>query len=290
RSAHRVLVVLDREHDRQVPQRGHVEGLVDLALVGRAIPKIGEADAAIVAVLVREGEARAERHLRADDAVPAVKRVLGAEHVHRAALALRDAGLAPGQLGHDDLGVDPVGEHVAVIAVAGDDAVLAFLQCRLQPDRDGLLADVEMAEPADQAETIELPGLLLEAADQQHLFVEVQQKLRFGLVAAVLLEPLLKATKLEISRTCCGVFRTVPLGLGGIGTGGAGRGDFLCSRPNGGSVRLAYKTAATALATPRMRLPAVALQGAGSISMTYSSGCATLRFLRSSSVARSGST
>src|SRR5690606_33025595 len=156
----------------------------------------------------------------------------------------------------------------------GNDAVLAFLKRGLEPHRDGLLADVEMAEPADQAEAVELPGLLLEAADQQHLFVEMQQQVRIGLEAAVLLEPLLKAAKLEISGTCCGVFRTVPLGLGGIGTGGSGQGDFLCSRPIGGSVRLAYKTDATGLATPRMRRPAAAAQRAGSISMTYSSGCA----------------
>ena len=34
--------------DRQVPQLGHVEGLVDLALVDRAVAEIGQADAAIL--------------------------------------------------------------------------------------------------------------------------------------------------------------------------------------------------------------------------------------------------
>ena len=116
-----------------------------------------------------EREAGAERHLRADDAVAAVKAVLDAEHVHRAALAVGNAGLAPGQLGHDHLGVDAIGEHVAVIAIAGDDAVLADRHRRLQPDRDRFLADVEVAEAADQPEAVELARALLEAADEQHL-------------------------------------------------------------------------------------------------------------------------
>ena len=90
-------------------------------------------------------------------------------------LPLRDARLAAGQLGHDHLGVDAVGEHVAVVAIAGDDAVLADGHRRLQPDRDRFLADVEVAEAADQPEAVELPRALLEAADEQHLAIELEQ-------------------------------------------------------------------------------------------------------------------
>ena len=50
---------------------------------------------------------------------------------------------------------------------------------RLHADDDGLLADIEMAEAADQAHAVELAGLLLEAADQQHVAIVVQQ---FGLI------------------------------------------------------------------------------------------------------------
>ena len=52
---------------------------------------------------------------------------------------------------------------------------LLAVERRLQPDRDRFLADIEMAEAADQAEAVELAGLLLEAADQQHLLVEFEQ-------------------------------------------------------------------------------------------------------------------
>ena len=36
-------------------------------------------------------------------------------------------------------------------------------------DHHRLLADVEVAEAADQAHAVHLPGLFLEPADQQHL-------------------------------------------------------------------------------------------------------------------------
>ena len=71
--AHGVVVVLDHEDDRQLPERRHVEGLVDLALVGGAVAEIGERNIVVAAVLVGEGEAGAERHLGADDAVAAVE-------------------------------------------------------------------------------------------------------------------------------------------------------------------------------------------------------------------------
>src|SRR5205085_6555210 len=105
-----------------------------------------------------------QRRLRADDAVTAVEAVLDAEHVHRAALAARNAGFAAGQLGHDHLGVDAVGEHVAVVTIAGDDAVLAHRHRRLQSHADGFLADVKVAEATDQAEAVELARALLETA------------------------------------------------------------------------------------------------------------------------------
>ncbi len=41
RGAHGVLVVLDDVDHRQLPQRGHVEAFIDLALVGRPVAEIG---------------------------------------------------------------------------------------------------------------------------------------------------------------------------------------------------------------------------------------------------------
>jgi hypothetical protein len=46
------------------------------------------------------------------------------------------------------LGVHAAGQHVAVVAIGGDD-LIAFLQRHLHADDDSFLADIEMAETAD---------------------------------------------------------------------------------------------------------------------------------------------
>src|SRR5438045_8734195 len=107
-----------------------------------------------------EGEPRPDRHLRADDAVAAEEVLLRAEHVHRAALAVRIAAAAPGQFGHDALRVHPAGQHMAVIAVGSDDRV-TLLERGLHTDDDRLLADIEVAETADQPHAVHLAGTLL---------------------------------------------------------------------------------------------------------------------------------
>ena len=63
---------------------------------------------------------------------------------------------------------------MAVVAIAGDDLVARLLD-RLHADRDGFLADVEVAEAADQAHAVELARPLLEPADEQHLAIEAEQ-------------------------------------------------------------------------------------------------------------------
>ena len=64
----------------------------------------------------------------------------------------------------------PRGQHVAVVAIGCND-LIALVDRHLHADHHGLLADVEVAEAADQAHAVELAGLLLEAADEQHLAV-----------------------------------------------------------------------------------------------------------------------
>ena len=173
RCSHGVTVVLDHVDDRQLPQLRHVEALVDLALVGRAVTEIGQAHIAVLAVMVGEGDAGAEGHLRADDAVAAIEMLLLGEHVHGAALALRQAAATAGQLGHDAPGFHSAGQHVPVVAIAGDH-LIAGLRRKLHADDDRFLTDIEMTEPADEAHAVHLPGLLLEAADEQHFPVGVE--------------------------------------------------------------------------------------------------------------------
>src|SRR5205085_9923100 len=132
--------------------------------------EICETDVVVLAIAMREGEAGAERDLRADDAMAAIESLLDRKHVHRAALAVRIATTPAGELRHDPFRVHVAGEHVAVIAVSGDDRVARF-QRHLHPDDDRFLPDVEMAEAADQPHAVHLAGLLFEAADQQHLAI-----------------------------------------------------------------------------------------------------------------------
>ena len=79
---------------------------------------------------------------------------------------------------------------MAVVAISRNDAV-AFLDRRHGADHHRLLADVEVAEAADQAHAVHLPGLFLEAADQQHGVVEIEHLLGrdFGLRRRLALTP-----------------------------------------------------------------------------------------------------
>ena len=55
------------------------------------------------------------------------------------------------------------------------------LQGRLHAHDHRFLADIEMAEAADQPHAVDLARLLFEAADQQHVAVEFQQVIGIGL-------------------------------------------------------------------------------------------------------------
>src|SRR6516164_10198236 len=98
----------------------------------------------------------------------AEKILLHAEHVHGAALALGIAAPASGQLGHHALGFHSTGQHVTVITVSRYH-LIAFFEGHLHADDDGFLSDIKMAEAADGAHSVELAGLFLEPADQQHV-------------------------------------------------------------------------------------------------------------------------
>ena len=80
---------------------------------------------------------------------------------------------APGELRHHAFGVHAAGQHVAMVAVGGDHLITVG-RGHLHADHDRLLADIEMAEAADETHAVELRRLLLEAADQQHLAVGMQ--------------------------------------------------------------------------------------------------------------------
>ena len=93
--------------------------------------------------------------------------------MHRAALPLGIAALAPGQFGEHALGVHARGEHVPVIPVSRDH-LIPVLRRHLHADDNRFLPDIEMAETADQPHAVHLAGLLLEAPDQQHVAIGLE--------------------------------------------------------------------------------------------------------------------
>ena len=116
------------------------------------------------------GDRKAGRH----DAVGPEDPEPGVGDVHRAAAA-PVGSLVPGhQLGEHAHGIQALGQAVAVAAVGGGDDVVGA-QRPARADGRRLLADGEVDEAGDQAVAVELGDPLLEAADQHHAALHLQQ-------------------------------------------------------------------------------------------------------------------
>ena len=123
------------------------------ALVARAIAGKGDCDMALAINLAGNACAHCDRCASADDTVCAQHALVDIGDVHRSALAARNAGLAARQFGHHKFGVDTAQQHMAMVAVPGDDAVLIGQRC-LDTGRDGFLTDIEVAEAANKTEAV----------------------------------------------------------------------------------------------------------------------------------------
>ena len=114
-----------------------------------------------------------------------------------------------------------------VVAIGGDD-LIAGLQGHLHADDDRFLPDVEVAEAADVPHAVELAGLLLEAADQQHRAVGRKLLLaRKGRISGSW-PPLARGRDLgggEDDRTGCGKASLEPCAIPRVV-----RATFACSR------------------------------------------------------------
>src|SRR3954469_5658425 len=179
RRAHPELVVRDHEDDRQLPQRGEVERLAERALVRGAVAELAEHGVLGLLVVGAEPEADRDGEVAADDPVAAHEAALEVEHVHRAAVALRDAVDAAEELGHDVVRARAAHDRVAVRAVGRDEVVAVSHRARGADDR-GLLADREMEEAADLGLRVHLPRALLEAADEHHRPEPLPRGVRLG--------------------------------------------------------------------------------------------------------------
>eukprot|EP00051_Salpingoeca_urceolata_P028870 m.488267 g.488267 ORF g.488267 m.488267 type:complete len:337 (+) comp25687_c0_seq1:273-1283(+) len=167
RSTHAKLIVLTHKDARDVPQLGNVVRLKHLALVGGTVTVEGDADTAVVFVLVGKGDASADGNLGTDNAV--ATKEAGAVHVHRASLAARAARRQTVELTQDGLGRPPHDVCPTVAPVRCDNGVV-FIEGGAHAHGNGLLARVEVEEPTDLLLTVHGVGLRLHPADHSHLF------------------------------------------------------------------------------------------------------------------------
>ena len=131
--------------------------------------------------LGRQRRAADERPAAADDAVGAHHADRQVGHVHRAALAVADAGALAPDLGHHAVDVHALGDAVAVAAVSAGDAVVL---AQVHADAGGrrFLAGVEVHEAGNVAAGKLGVQTLLELADRPHGAVRLEQPLagQFG--------------------------------------------------------------------------------------------------------------
>ena len=119
-----VEVVLADEDDRQLPDRGEVQRLVERADVRGPVAEEADRDLPGAARLRRPRGAGRDRHVRADDGVRAHRAVLDVGEVHRPALAAADAGRPAHQLGHQPAHRRAAQQRVDVAAIRAEDQVV----------------------------------------------------------------------------------------------------------------------------------------------------------------------
>lgn len=77
--------------------------------------------------------------------------MFGREHMHRAAFTMRNTAGTTRQFSHNDFGINTIGQHMPMFAIAGNNAIPSRLQGGLQTNRNGFLTDIEMTKTKQSA-------------------------------------------------------------------------------------------------------------------------------------------
>ncbi|MQM00570.1 hypothetical protein Taro_033307 [Colocasia esculenta] len=144
---------MDQDHG-QIPQRGDVEGLEELPLVGSPIAVHSKRDGALLEVFLCKGQATAQGDLGAHNTMAAVEPAILFVEVHRPSFAIGAPGAAAHELREGLNERAPAAEEDAVVPIGRDDGILAG-DSGLHADGDGLLAVVEVAESTDELGLVE---------------------------------------------------------------------------------------------------------------------------------------
>ncbi len=179
-----VLVVLDQEEDRELPDRGQVEGLVEVALAGGPVAGEGRRHPAVAPKLRGQGHPAGHRQHGPEVADHPHDALLEVTEVEGPVAPLGEAALPAQELAEEAGKVEiPSGEDPEV-AVHREDEV-AGPQGGDDPGGDGLLADP--GEPLGQAPLPqEQEHLLLDHPREEDRAIQVPQSLGGGSVDRVL--------------------------------------------------------------------------------------------------------
>ena len=159
-----VEIVLADEDDRQLPDGGEIERLVERANIGRAVAEEADGHVLLAEILRAPGRATGDRQMRADNRIGAEHVMLDRGQVHRAALAAHEADVAQHQFAEHALHRGAAGERMRVAAI-GAERLVALAHRDAKPRRDRLLAERQMARALDHVLQKEIEGALLAVAD-----------------------------------------------------------------------------------------------------------------------------
>jgi hypothetical protein len=172
----RKAVILAKENDRQLPQRRHVERLVECPDVGSAVAEIAQRHAAIALQLRRQREAVGDRQTAPHHAGGHHDSGLRISDVHRAALALARAGCLAGILG-DHLPQRHALRQLVVHAAISRDQIIGRLEIHAHRRRQDLLAPGRVIDRRHPSGRNQRAHALVEQLNQQRLAVNIQQYL-----------------------------------------------------------------------------------------------------------------
>ena len=162
-----IPVVLAEEDDRELPDGGEVQGLVEGALCHGAVTEERHGHAAVGAQLRCRRRPRRDRHAGGNNAVGPEDADPRVGDVHGAAAAAVRALVLAHQLREHPGRLQALGQTVAVAAVGRGDHVRRA-QGPAGTDGGGLLPGGEVDEAGDLTVPVERGHAFLEAADQQH--------------------------------------------------------------------------------------------------------------------------
>ena len=167
RRAHGIAVVLAYEQNRQLPESGEIQTLVELAFRRRAVAKEAGGDLSPALHLVgqcqphREGQAAAHDRIATVETVPASNRCIEPPRPPAGAF------LFAVHFGHHGAHRDAADQRLAVLAISRHNGVVAARapasrRPHSPPPR------LQMKKAANLLGAVELGATLLEAADAEH--------------------------------------------------------------------------------------------------------------------------